>query len=262
MKNHYEVPRSWNELTPWQVEEIAHIYLNTNPKQFQIAYHEMLFVLFQGENTRKAKRRLTRLISKNLITDLEPFGKFILEQQNYYKFPEIEGLIKPADRLTNITIRQFSTIDTFFFQWNTQRITDKNNEVLLNRLVAALYRISETYSDLELAAVNAITSKISTKQKESIALSYLFTRQHIVNQFPIVFPKKEPESEDTLTPKFESKASAYVPFDRAIIAMAMEELQPLGKKQDVDKVLIYEFFSVLSENIRIHSERAKAINKK
>jgi hypothetical protein len=38
----------------------------------------------------------------------------------------------------------------------------------------------------------------------------------------------------------------------------MDELQPLGKKQDIDKVRIYEFLSVLSETILYHRAKNKA----
>ena len=43
--------------------------------------------------------------------------------------------------------------------------------------------------------------------------------------------------------------------------MAMDELQPLGKKQDADQVRVYEFLGVLSESILFHKAKAAANGK-
>lgn len=247
----YKIPSSWLELSPWQCAEIAHLYLSADPDDFAAAYREMIFILFQIEDSRSAKRRLTKLVNNVPISELEKRARFLTQTTNHYSFPIIKGLIAPAVRLTDISIRQFSTIDTFFFTWNKNRTLTN-----LNRLVASLYRVKKEYSDLDLPEVGKITSKIPEKQKSNIALGYIFTRKHITEKFPIVFPPP-PKEEENLVPVFGSKSKPYIPFDKAIVAMAMEELQPLGKKQDIDKVSIYEFFSVMSENIRYHKEKAK-----
>ena len=82
---------------------------------------------------------------------------------------------------------------------------------------------------------------------------------HIQDLFPIVFPKKkEEDEEEELKPVFKKKEEKYVPFDRAVLAMAMDELQPLGKKQDINQVRIYEFFSVMSESIIMNKAKQEA----
>ena len=78
----------------------------------------------------------------------------------------------------------------------------------------------------------------------------------------IVFPAPKEEEEEEFKPIFTKKNQPYVPFDKVIVGMSMDELQPLGKKQDVNDVRIYEFLSVLSESILYHREKAKANERK
>jgi hypothetical protein len=96
----------------------------------------------------------------------------------------------------------------------------------------------------------------------AIALAFLFTRKYIEEKFPIVFPPPKEEEEEEFKPIFTKKNQPYVPFDKVIVGMSMDELQPLGKKQDVNDVRIYEFLSVLSESILYHREKAKANERK
>ncbi|MBQ0152377.1 MAG: hypothetical protein KBS61_05745, partial [Chryseobacterium sp.] len=183
---------------------------------------------------------------------------FVKDKADYFSFPNILGLIKPSDAIGDITVRQFSTIDTYFYFWNKERTL-----LNLKRLVASLYRIKEEYDDLDIAAVDSITRKIPVKQMEVIALAYLFTRNEISKTFPVVFPKpKKEDVEKKLQPVFTKKDDQFIPFDKIIIGMSMDELQPLGKKQDVNKVRVYEFLSVLSESILYHRAKAKSNEKK
>jgi hypothetical protein len=255
MAEYITVASSWNELNDWQIQEIAHLYLNTPVEKFHEAYLKMILLVYQKENTGKALFKLHKLTQNVPISELEKHTRYLKEKTDFYKFPNIPGLIKPTDRIGNITVRQFSTIDTFFYHWNKDR-----SLINLKRLVASLYRVKDKFDDLDLAAVDAITRNIPVKQMEAIALAYLFTRQLISEEFPIVFtkPKEDSEEEKKLKPVFKKKDIPFVPFDKIIIGMSMDELQPLGKKQDVNEVRIYEFLSVLSESILYHKAKAKA----
>jgi len=249
------IATSWNELNEWQLQEIAHLYINTPAEKFPEVYPRMISIVYQKEDTAIHRFELFKLIRNVPMSELGKFTTFLLEENNYYRFPAISGLIKPSDRLGNITIRQFSTIDTFFHQWNMDRTLIK-----LKRLVASLYRIKEKYDDLDLPVVDEITRNIPVKQMEAVALAYLFTRMSIAEQYKVVFPeqKEESEEEKKLKPVFKKKAQQYIPFDKIIIGLSMDELQPLGKKQDINDVRIFEFLSVLSESILYHKEKAKA----
>lgn len=253
MQGNITIAKSWNQLNDWQVAEIAHLYLNTPVEDFADAYLKMILIVYQKSQDKKSQKFLRRLLKEVPISELEKHTTFLKETIDLYKFPEIPGLIKPADRIANITVRQFSTIDTFFFQWNKDR-----SLLNLKRLVATLYRINEKYDDLDLEKVASITDNISEKQMHAIALAFLFTRKYIEEKFPIVFPPPKEEEEEEFKPIFKKKNQPYVPFDKVIVGMSMDELQPLGKKQDVNDVRIYEFLSVLSESILYHRAKAKA----
>lgn len=84
---------------------------------------------------------------------------------------------------------------------------------------------------------------------------------YIADKFPIVFPKKVKSEEEELMPVFKKMEEQYIPFDKTIIAMSMEELQPLGKKQDANNVRISEFMSVLSETMLYHEKKNKNAGK-
>lgn len=248
MQGDITIAKSWNQLNDWQIAEIANLYLNTKPEEFAEAYLQMIFIVYQKSPDKKSVKFLKKLISEVPVSELEKHTTFLKENIDLYKFPEIPGLIKPADRIANITVRQFSTIDVFFFQWYKER-----SLLNLKRLVATLYRIKEKYDDLDLVEVAKITDKIPEKQMYAIVLAFIFTRKYIEKKFRIVFPApKEEKAEEKFKPIFKKKTQPYIPFDKVIISMSMDELQPLGKKQDINDVRIYEFLSVLSETILYH----------
>ncbi|WP_278381009.1 hypothetical protein [Chryseobacterium arthrosphaerae] len=253
MAEYITVARSWNELNDWQLQEISHLYLNTPIDDFAEAYGEMILIVYQKSPDLKARLELKRLTANVPITELAKYTEYLKDKNDLYRFPEIPGVIKPADKIENISARQFSTIDTYFFKWNKER-TSLN----LKRLVATLYRLNDQYDDLDLRSVSMITDKIPEKQMEAIALAYMFTRRNIEERFPIVFPKTPETDQEKLQPVFKKKENTMVPFDKALLAMAMDELQPLGKKQDVNNVRIYEFLSVMSESIVYHKAKQKS----
>ncbi|WP_185226102.1 hypothetical protein [Chryseobacterium indologenes] len=253
MEGNITIAKSWNQLNDWQLGEIAHLYLNTSVEDFAEAYLDMILIVYQKSPELKDRLKLKRLTAEVPITELEKHTQYLKDKNDLYRFPEIPGLIKPADKIENISARQFSTIDTYFFLWNKDR-----SLLNLKRLVATLYRFKEQYDDLDLKNVAMISDKIPEKQMEAIALAYMFSRRNIEDSFPIVFPKDDETEEQKLQPVFKKKDSAHVPFDKALLAMAMDEIQPLGKKQDVNNVRIYEFLSVMSESIVIHKAKQKA----
>ena len=257
MKGNITVASSWSQLNDWQIAEIAHLYLNTDPADFPAAYQKMILIVYQKSLQKEDVKLFKQIIAEIPISELEKHTRYLLETTNFHRFPEIEGLQKPADRLQNITIHHFSTIDTFFHYWFQDRTT-----LHIKRLVASLYLINTEFDEIDLPKVDAITRHIPVKQMEAIALAFWFTKMYITEKFPIVFPKPEPEVPGELKPIFKKQTNEYVPFDKAILGLAMDDLQPLGKKQDINKVRIYEFFSVWSESILYNKAKQKANEKK
>lgn len=253
MEGNITIARSWNELNDFQLQEISHLYLNTPVDKFHDAYQQMILFVYLKNTEKKSKKFLKELINQVPISELEKHTTFLKDKIDLYRFPEIPGLIKPADRIEDITVKQFSTIDIYFNTWHKER-----SLINLKRLVATLYRMTSEYDELDLKEVAAITDQLPEKQMSAIALAFLFTRKYIEDKFPIVFPKtKKLSPEEKLQPTFKKKSDEFIPFDSVIVGMAMDELQPLGKKQDVNKVRIYEFLGVLSQTMLYHKSKQK-----
>ena len=248
------VAKSWQELNTWQLQEIAHLYLNTKPEAFEKEFPKMVFILFQKHRSILAKMKLQQLLSMVPFSELAPYGEFLLQTTNFHIFPEISGLIKPADRLSNITVKQFSFADKFFDDWEKDR-----TDLKLRRFVASLYRIKEEFDELDLSAVAKSTDNLTPKEREAIALTYLFCRIYIWNKFPVVFPKPNPDEEKVKSPKFQ-KAKEYQSFDKIILGLVFSEEKPLGTKEEANATRIYEFLNVLSESILRYKEKERHAN--
>lgn len=245
------VAESWSQLSEWQLQEIAHLFISATEDNFPETFQKMIFILFQKESGFRAEKNLYQLLNQVTLEDLAPFAKFLIETTALYSFPDIDGLLKPSERLGNIEVKQFSFIDKLFDDWENDR-TDMN----LRRFVASLYRVHEVFDDLDLPAVAKITDSISQKQRERIALAYKFCRLLIWETYPVIFPKKEETEEEKLRPIFRQKPK-YQSFDKIILALVFAEEQPLGTKKEANRTRIWEFMNVLQESILRFKEKEK-----
>lgn len=254
-----KVVTSWRELNDWQLEEIAHLYLNTSVEDFENAYFKMILILFQRKNTFWAKLRLHRIIRQIPFSTLAKYGSFLIEKTDFHTFPEIKGLIKPADRIANLTAKHYSVCDAFFDAWEKAP-----SELNLRRFVASLYLLPSAnsnqpsvFDELLLPKIAEITDKISPKKRARIALAYKFTRFHIYEKYPIIFPKKKENEDNSFQPLFQKKEPKYISFDKVINSLVFSEEQPLGTKQEADNTRVYHFLNILTESIIRHREKEK-----
>lgn len=165
-------------------------------------------------------------------------------------------------RLSNISIKELSFADTFYYKWATERKVDD-----LHRLCAILYRpaasapsahdVRTEFTPLLLEQNAQITDHIPLSIKYMIALAYEGCRATFINRHPNVFPKPKQKSE----PDQNKKPKPYQPFSRIISAMAMDEVQIFGSYQDVEKVLAPDFLAVYDESI-VRAREHERINKK
>lgn len=248
MRRNITVAKTWNELNEWQIKEIAYAYMTTDPKKFDKTYFQLIIILFQQKGGFWRNLRLRKLLRNIPISTLEPFGRFLLLKPEIYSFPEIKGLKKPADRIGDLTIKQFSIIDTLFHQWYEDR-----SEVKLKKLVASLYRFGSGFNPQDLPKVAKITSKISRKKMLLIAFSYMNVRRYLTERYKVVYPV--PEKEESDKPVFKKK-SAYTPFSKVITGMALDELKPLGTLKECNNTLVYDFHDTLTETILYHKNRS------
>lgn len=192
-----------------------------------------------------------RLLNKVTLSSLENYIDFIVNKTELYHYPKVPGLVEPHPRLGDITIKHFSAIDVFFDKYENDR-----GLLNLNRFLASLYRMEEIYDELLIPEIGKITSSLNLKTKQKIALAYKFTRLLIWDLYPVIFPREKIATEGEDFPVFRKKPK-YVLFDKVLIGLAMDELQPLGKKQDINSTRISEFMNVLSESILYHKEKQK-----
>lgn len=244
------IPQSWRELTEWQLDEIADLYLNADPADFSTAFQKMIFVLLQSEPSSAERTKLYSILGKVSVETLAAHADFLMKTTNLHFFPEVDGLTKPADRLASITAKQFSFADKFFHDYEEDK-----SEVNLRRFVASLYTLG-SFSQLNLPQVAAAMEPLSVKTCRRIALAYKFTQLHIWETYPVIFPKKEVTEEEAFRPVFKKKP-VYQSFDKVILGLVFSEEQPLGTKLEADGTLLYDFLNVLQESILRYEEKKR-----
>lgn len=249
MSKKINVAKTWHELNDWQIQEIAHAYMTTDPDKFDETYFQLILILFQQKKGFLKNLKLQILLRNIPISILEPFARFLLLKPEIYKFPEIKGLKKPADRIGDLTIKQFSVVDTLFHQWYEDK-----SDIKLKKLVASLYRFGSIFNSQELPRIAKVTSKISRKKMLQIAFSYMNVRRYITDRYKVIYPVPEKE-ESEAKPVFK-KLNSYTPFSKVITGMALDELKPLGNLRECNNTLVYDFHDTLTETIIYHKNRA------
>jgi len=239
MAKHITIASSWGELNTWQLEEIVNLYLNYNEDNFSESYLKMIFILFQKKKGFWSSLKLQWLLRNVPISTLSEFGKFLLEPPKLHSFPDISGLKKPADRLGDLSIKHFSFMDQFFYNW-----MENKSETYLRALVASIYRLGDTFDEQNLPVISKFTDKLKKKQWQVIGITYMSCFNHLCEQFPVIYPKsKQPADAPKKKPK-------HTPFSEIIISIVMgDEQQPLGNLHESNSTRIYEFMNVFSKII-------------
>ncbi|WP_265427884.1 hypothetical protein [Chryseobacterium sp. YIM B08800] len=250
------VAKSWQELNEWQLQEIVDLYLNQFDKTPEKAFGKMIIILFQKNKGFWSRIKLWKIIRQVPISTLSEFGDFLLQPPKLHSFPEIENLRKPADRLGDLSIKQFSFMDQFFHSW-----METKSDKFLRALCASIYRIGENFDEQNLPSIAKETDKISKKERQVIGFTYLSSYHHLADQFPVVFPKPKEKTSEEIKENRKPKAK-HQPFSEIILNLVMnEETQPLGNLHESNSTRIYEFMHVFTKiiikNKKIEQENAK-----
>lgn len=236
------VAKSWQELNEWQLEEIVDLYLNSTEDNWEKTFEKMIIVLFQKKKGFWARLKLWKIIKQVPVSVLAEFGEFLLQPPKVHKFPEVENLKKPADRLGDLSIKQFSYMDQFFHSW-----METKSDKFLRALCASIYRIDKNFDEQELPTIAIYTDKLSKKKRQVIGFIYMSCYHHIAEQFPVIYPKPINNDEDIEKPKNKGK---FKPFSEMILNIVMnEETQPLGNLHESNDTRIYEFMNVFTKII-------------
>lgn len=270
MKVNLSIATNWNELNDWQIKKIGRFMFNKRNEQVEtkIIKIYMFIILFQGKPGIKNFLKKSLLFWDVPFSELEQHVEFIFNPDSLLTvFPEklktgiwpwSKKVYGPMARLSNISIKELSYADTFYYKWATERNLDD-----LHRLCAILYRPKAKkpspidcrveFSSLLLEKNAQLTDGIPLEIKFMIARAYEGCRITFIQRYKNVFPKKKQPDQ----PKQEQKPKPYQPFSRIISAMAMDEVQIFGNYQQVEKVLAPEFLSVYDESIARERERER-----
>lgn len=233
-----EVATKWKDLNKWQLEEVVDLLLNMKKTNYEFTLKQMVVIIFQKEKGFLNRLKLRKILWNVPISELFPYVEFLLKEPEPFAFPEIKELLKPADKLTDLSIKQFGIIDQFFHAW-----METKNESFLRGLVSAIYRNGEKFDEKKIIDIAKITDKLSKKEKQVIGFAYMTSFHFIGNSFPVVFPPQKPDSNKP------SKKVKHKPFSEVIINMAMNEQQPLGNFHECNDTKIYDFMNVLTKVI-------------
>lgn len=260
------VPDSWAELTPWQQREIIHIIQHTQNEDFTEEYIKIVQILLMKEDNVSEYLKMRKILRQIPISAFKEAVQFLWEKPTLYEFPKIEGLVEPAPRMGDLTIKQFSICDTLM-----HRYTEKKEEVFLRQLVACLYRLEVKengvikphkvgFDEQKLREIAQITDKIDLKEAQRIGFIFSCIRRYISDSYPTIFKAKgESNKAENENQNPRTKNQKHTPFSQIITLMAADELKLLGNLHECQKTMLYDFLNAFLESKKIHDIKAKAL---
>ncbi len=249
-----KLAKSWNELTDSQLQEIAYSLEWYHKKKLEkkntaIYLYSKLFLslikqLLRTNNAVKVWIALRQIPPEEYKSHVS----FLTAEISRTKFPAAIKIKKkiffsPGDRLQNISIKEFSFVDSLYYNW---RKTNDNR--FLNLLCATLYRTKNAISNQDEIDIRKPFNKIfverdsplwydvPVKKKLAIAYAYEGSRNYIVQQYPHVFPKPVKEKVDENQVK---KEVHYTPFGKLLHFKIQFDHSKLEATQNLN---VHDFF--------------------
>lgn len=258
----FNIPTTWNELNPWQRNNIASLVYRSKNGDTGI-FFAVIYYLFVSQpwwtwKGLKENRRFLYFTQQVPIRQYMQYADFIFKDLNLTKFPRYvkikdQKFYGPADRLANLTMEELAITYQFYFNW----IVNKS-DIDLDRLIVALYRpyskktigdVREAFSEHTMIERSGILPKIKVEQKIAIGFAYKSSTELIFSRYKELFPPpKSSKKKEDAKPKFTS----FVPMMRM---MAMGEDKPLGDYEKVRKTNVNMFFDIAQETVRLERKR-------
>ena len=256
------IPQTYEELNEQQRGALCRILLTLdNTEETPLRIVQLLL-------WHLPKRTQQQLLQEVPFTALWQYAEPFLTTEKLYHFPPLSSpfgggkgeVIPPADRLANLTIKQFSVADSIYYRL---RLSQYKDELLLCQLVASLYNLPDTPFDvLNLPQVAEHTDKAAITTAYEVVFAYTCCREYIISRFPKVFTakddKKDTKDEGSSFVFRNTSLKSYTPFSKIISVMAMDKHQPLGNWHQCNATRVYDFFEVLTESILQAEQRAKS----
>lgn len=250
------IPKTWNELTTRQLQEIAYIIEYYHGQASARKESAAFYVRFYFQLIKQLLRnnnwfKIMIAIRQVPPSEYKAHVTFLLGQVQRTNFPtavKINGTIyhPPADRLKNISIKEFSFADAMFYNWR-----EKGDDRYLDLLCAALYRpkggnaldVREPFNKLLVENHVKNFAKLNYKKKLAIAYAYTGSRNYIASLYPNVFPKPaKVDPEETEKPR----KSEYVPFGKLIQHKIQYDPSKLERTQNLN---VNEFLSTYENEL-------------
>lgn len=236
MKININIPTCWNELSERQLQKlVVLVYSGKSGMIFDLKCLQILVNLkwWQFFKTIKLAYALTQVP----ISEFKKSFDYIFNENNRTIFPQkINGFFAPMDRITNLTIEEFSVADNLHIKWR-----ETKNQNFLIYLVATLY--SKTRQPREVFDKNNLDIKIKYFDKVplpvllSVEMAYFGCKNNLVKRFPKVFPATTQKT----------KQSNKYGFGKVVLQMAGGKF---GNHEQTKNTNIYTFLEQFSEDLK------------
>jgi hypothetical protein len=268
----YPIPSRWDELSARQLVRIA--WLSTLKKD-SLAKAKLFFFILTSSLPYWKRLRLQYFYLIQAST--EERGDFLRlvdsfsESRHFVKqiMPKLWGktvlLHGPADGLSNASLYEFITAEKYFLNYLANP-TKEESEEWLNRLVATLYRQKRSGFDpmvdkdgrIPLTDVGTryrlrYTAKMPLHTKLAVLMWFDGCRQHIIDRFPLIFPKPKTGKANPL----EKVKSAGNPT-QAWLQLISELAGGMTNYEAIGNTNLYTALTDISYRIKKNQEQERA----
>lgn len=200
----FQIPASWNTLSDTQLCKIASLFFS---KQNQATLDYKLFKAFANYKWYKIKllKKIAVLFKNYPASSIRNHFSFIYQKQDLTRFVKIVKIgntkyYAPADRLTNLSIGEFSVTEDLYLGYLRNAKNSKTNfgEIYLRYLFAVLYVADKSvkrplFNKEYLEQKVKETEKVPYKFLLTTLLSYKGCRDAIATskKYKHIFPDKK-----------------------------------------------------------------------
>lgn len=230
----FKIPQNWNDLSNKQLIKIATLFFSNHKNEPFRDYK--LFKIMANYQWYKPLllRKIILLFKLVSITELKTHFDFVFTKQNLTRFIPVIKIksvkyFAPADRLTNISIGEFSVCEDLYLGYLRNQKNPETNfgESYLNYLFAVLYIQSNNtkrphFEKENLERFVEATENVSKKYLLTTLLSYKGCREAITSnpKYKHVFPKPKANESTPETEKKEPVIPASSGFSEVILSFS------------------------------------------
>lgn len=223
------IPTHWNQLSFRQLKGVSRILehyhsqkeeVQTSIIYFTRVYFKLIKQLLQGNNFIKTWIAISQIPPNNYRDHLEFIFKGV-SRTTFEPRLKVDGRWKypPRNRMSNITIKEFSFLDAMFYNWKNSK-----DHRYLDLLCASLYRDTGgtpidcrvPFDKILIEDTVSQWNDVDNDIKLAIGYTYEGCRNYITSLYPNVFPKGLENQVDVDGNKINRKPQKYVPFGKLI----------------------------------------------